>query len=116
MANSNGRRDWSMTRTVPAAVGQMVRWCLPEIFTDSNYTRDPQVEPESLLHSSRDLSFGPANGSFIAPIESPLLDAFGGYQTRLHQDFHVLTRGGLADRQLPCDQQTADAVPDQIAI
>lgn len=56
------------------------------------------------------------NVFFVALIEDPLFDLLPSQKPGTGQDAQVLRRRGLRDIQFFRDQQTADAVFDQIAV
>jgi len=53
---------------------------------------------------------------FVAPVERPLLDSLAPDETGLRQDLQVLASRRLAHAELARDENTADAVADQVAI
>ena len=60
--------------------------------------------------------FGGPDGGFVAPVESPFAGALGAHQPGLDEHPHMLADRRLADLELLGDQQSADAVLDQVAI
>src|ERR1044072_9311093 len=52
----------------------------------------------------------------VAPVERPLLDAFGAHETGLYQHAHVFAECRRADLQLFRQQQATDTVLDQVAV
>src|SRR5689334_6370336 len=68
------------------------------------------------LHLLLDRALHRVDRTLVAAIHGPLLDALGAHEFRRRQDTHVLAHGRLADAELFGDQETADAVFDQIAI
>jgi hypothetical protein len=53
---------------------------------------------------------------FIALVKRPLFDAFGFYETRLQEDFHMLAGGGLAHSEFFGNENATNAVLHQIPI
>lgn len=52
----------------------------------------------------------------IALVKGPLPDPFRPHQTGLHEDAQVLAGGGLADAELLGNEDSADAVADEVTV
>jgi hypothetical protein len=64
----------------------------------------------------RDRTFNGLNRILISLVKRPLLNALASEETNLREDLQMLRDRGVADAELARDEQSANAVFDEIAV